>query len=180
MTLKFADLAERCEQVETHCRPVSAVDMHFQKWLRLYIQSRPPGLPSFPHGCEYWLVPAELTEDAVNILSRQDRQCMYLSSRYMPQTACGSTSCPDGRYGVLLRMPKKPWIVASLELLKGRLISHMYPIILWATEPFCRWGIKTCPNCFSQNMTPFTFESAEEPPHHYCGACNSTWSPRES
>ena len=94
----------RLTVVTDRCEKVSADHEEFHTWLKQYLESRESALNEFNES-EYWLVPIELMEDAIDILVKGRAHC-YCATAFTRATdesefavlaiACPSSSKSEG------------------------------------------------------------------------------------
>ena len=166
MNMRYSDPAEQKKVVLEYCQQITPSDENFAPWLEAYIEENPRTWLGNGKEIDYWLVPTYLTEDAIAVIPGK-RDHAFLRTTYTEEYL-----------GVLAIKPEPSWLMSKLADIALTCFSVGYLLVVKASDFMFKWGEKTCPTCLSTDLLPFTFESSDEVPHHYCNGCNTVWTPR--
>ncbi len=159
------------ESISSECKRVFENDPEFGQWLKAYIKNYPSTYIRCGWGLEYWLVPLSNMAEASEAIAGT-RPNEFCSLCYKPESS-------NDYFSVLVIGAQPSPLVAKLRSLLANGSSVLLSLGLSLSDFKFKWGIKTCPNCFSKHLSPFTIESDDELPHHYCSGCNTIWPPRK-
>ncbi len=161
MTTTFDD-----SHTPTRWRRLDPREPTFAAWLAKYKREHGSGWTG--RRFEYWAVP-------------MDAQMNNEWTKIAPgRNVCFLATVLDDDTSVLSVAPIPSASRVLFETAVQKTLGFLFALSMPLLDPICKWGVKTCPACFSKDLHPFQVESDEEVPHHYCNGCNTIWPPRGS
>lgn len=164
--MKVSDSKERCRIVKAECQKIERSDSHFGPWLKDYVKENRRSWLGSGKSHQYWLVPIDLVEDAIDVLAEGHDHCFL----HMCYQRAGS----DEYLSVLAVAP----LPTALDSMWQSLFQALFMLWLKSTDFWFKWGVNRCPQCGSYDLHAFTYMSPDEPQSHYCNGCNTIWPPR--
>lgn len=170
MNMRVQNPIERRRVADSECRQIDRTDPHFGSWLKQYTKDNPSSWLGSGKKHKYWLVPVGLAEDAIDVLAKGEDH-RFLAS-------CYRLDGSEEYLSVLVIAPPPTEWQLMWRAVWGAVALRLFWLVFKMSDFWFKWGVKRCPNCFSKDLYPFTYESPDEAPSHYCNGCNTIWPPR--